>query len=101
MDEYRSITGRIALVTGANQGLGLALVRGLSRTLGAGSTVYLGARDEAKGNAAAAALRAEGIGAIVEVLQIDVTSTASVVAARDSIVRAHGGVDIVISNAAQ
>jgi carbonyl reductase 1 len=73
----------------------------LSRTLGAASTVYLGARDELKGNAAAAVLRAEGIVGAIEVLQIDVTNTSSVVAARDAIVRAHGGVDIVISNAAQ
>jgi carbonyl reductase 1 len=90
---------RIAFVTGANQGLGLALVRSLSQSLGQQRRVYLGARDLEKGNAAAAVLRSEGID--VEVLEIDVTSTASVLAARDAIVREHGGIDIVISNAAQ
>jgi NAD(P)-dependent dehydrogenase (short-subunit alcohol dehydrogenase family) len=40
---------KIAIVTGANQGLGLALVRGLCRTLETGSTVYLAARDIGRG----------------------------------------------------
>ena len=37
---------KIALVTGGNQGLGLALVRGLCRALGENGTVYLGARND-------------------------------------------------------
>ncbi len=90
---------RVAIVTGANQGLGLALVRGLGRALGPSGTVYLGARDETKGRAAASALRAEGI--FVEALKLDVADPASVRAARDAVVKAHGGADIVISNAAQ
>jgi carbonyl reductase 1 len=89
----------IAFVTGANQGLGLALVRGLGRAIGSSGTVYLGARDESKGRAAAATLRSEGIS--VELLLIDVTDAASINTARDIIFRTHGGVDIVISNAAQ
>ena len=43
---------RTAIVTGANQGLGLALVRGLALRLEAGDTIYLTARDQVKGMAA-------------------------------------------------
>jgi carbonyl reductase 1 len=39
---------KVAVVTGANQGLGLALVRGLCRRLGADGTVYLTARDRGR-----------------------------------------------------
>ena len=88
----------IAFVTGANQGLGLALVRGLAETLGPGSTVYLGARDLAKGEAAVAELPDDG--ATIEPLLIDVTDPGSVAAAADQVTQSHGGIDIVISNAA-
>jgi NAD(P)-dependent dehydrogenase (short-subunit alcohol dehydrogenase family) len=49
---------KVAVVTGANQGLGLALVRGLCRRLGADGIVYLTARDRGR---AAAGLEAEGL----------------------------------------
>ena len=42
---------RVAIVTGANQGLGLALVRALCRTLGDDAAVYLTARDADRGRA--------------------------------------------------
>jgi len=43
---------KVAVVTGANQGLGFALVETLCRQLGADATVYLTARDERRGRAA-------------------------------------------------
>ncbi|TQM31740.1 SDR family NAD(P)-dependent oxidoreductase [Nocardia bhagyanarayanae] len=89
---------KIAIVTGGNQGLGLALVRGLCRTLPAGSTVYLTARDPDRGAAAVALLEAEGLRPAFEVL--DVSDDSSVRAAAERIATRHGGVDIVISNAA-
>ena len=49
-----------ALITGANRGIGLAIARQLGKQ---GMTVVLGARDAAAGEAAAAALRAEGLDA--------------------------------------
>lgn len=91
-------TRKIALVTGANQGLGLALVRGLHRALAEGSVVYLAARDVVRGEAACALLQREGLAP--EFIQIDITDAASVKAAADAVRARHGGVDIVIQNAA-
>jgi len=65
---------RVALVTGANRGIGLEICRQLGRR--GGIRVYLTARNEAKGNAAAQTLRDEGID--VEFYPLDVTSEQSV-----------------------
>ena len=89
---------KIALVTGANQGLGLALVRGLRRALGEEGVVYLTARHVDRGEEACALLRKEGLAP--EFLQMDVTDDASVQAAARQIDSRHGGIDIVIQNAA-
>ena len=51
---------KVAIVTGANQGLGLALARGLCRTLAGQGVVYLTARDRGRGQQAVAGLQAEG-----------------------------------------
>lgn len=89
---------KVALVTGANQGLGLALVRGLCRQLGDQAAVYLTARDRGRGEAAVQQLQAEGLLPRFELL--DVTSGQSVLALAMLLQERHGGVDIVISNAA-
>jgi carbonyl reductase 1 len=89
---------RVAVVTGANQGLGLALARGLCRRLGAGGIVYLTARDRGRGERAAAGLEAEGLSPRLEML--DVRDDASVTALARALGERHGGVDIVVSNAA-
>lgn len=91
-------THRVALVTGANQGLGLALARGLCRTLGSDATVYLAARHESRGHDAVALLRSEGLAP--QFLQLDVTDAASVERAAETVRSRHGGIDIVIQNAA-
>ncbi|MDB5487869.1 MAG: hypothetical protein JWQ58_1584 [Reyranella sp.] len=91
-------TRKIALVTGANQGLGLALVRGLRRALGQESVVYLAARDTDRGEAACELLQREGLAP--DFIQLDVTDAASLAAAADKIRARHGGIDIVIQNAA-
>lgn len=49
--------GKVALVTGANKGIGKAIAKGLARK---GFTVFLGARDLDKGEAAAVELKREG-----------------------------------------
>jgi NAD(P)-dependent dehydrogenase (short-subunit alcohol dehydrogenase family) len=90
---------KIAVVTGANQGLGLALVRGLCRTLGTDGIVYLTARDRRRGEQAISELEAEGLSPRPELL--DVRADASVKALADTIAQRHGGVDIVISNAGE
>lgn len=94
----RSMAGtRIALVTGATQGLGLALVEGLATRMAPGDHVFLTGRDPAR--VEAEARRLTGTGASVHPRVVDVTSTASVRAAADAIAAEYGGVDIVFSNA--
>jgi NAD(P)-dependent dehydrogenase (short-subunit alcohol dehydrogenase family) len=87
--------GRIALVTGANRGIGLELVRQLS---GRGFVAILGARDPEKGEAAARGLRREGLG--VEVRQLDVADGASVEALGARLAADHGRLDVLVNNAA-
>jgi carbonyl reductase 1 len=89
---------KVAIVTGANQGLGLALVRGLCQILGNQGIVYLTARDQQRGEAAIQQLQAEGLSPHFHAL--DVSDDQSVATLADSLNKRHGGVDIVISNAA-
>jgi NAD(P)-dependent dehydrogenase (short-subunit alcohol dehydrogenase family) len=89
---------KIALVTGANQGLGYAMVARLCQELPPGSTVYLGARDPERGEAAVARLREQGLQP--SLARLDVTDDASVEALAETVARRHGGIDIVLSNAA-
>lgn len=84
----------IAFITGANKGLGHATAAALGR---AGVSVVLGARDRAKGETAAAALREQGADAVA--LEIDVTDGRSVRAAAETVRGEHGRVDILINNA--
>ena len=89
---------RVAVVTGANQGLGFALVEALCAQLGPDATVYLTARDAARGQEALRRLRERGLSPSLHTL--DVTDERSVAALADTLRARHGGVDIVISNAA-
>jgi len=93
-----SLDEKIAMVTGANQGLGLALVRGLCRALGDRGHVYLIARDKDRGRAACKGLEDEGLRPDFHL--VDVTRDESVQALAETIRERHGGVDIMISNAA-
>ena len=89
-----SNTNRIALVTGANKGIGLAI----ARQLGAGGhLVWLGCRDLQRGEAAAATLREAGVDA--RAILLDVTDTASVTAAAAMLVREAGRLDVLVNNA--
>lgn len=84
--------GRIALVTGANQGVGLEVAKALAAS---GATVLVGSRHLGRGEEAA---RAIGQGAAA--LQIDVTDRASIAAAAERIGRDHGRLDLLVNNAA-
>jgi len=84
----------IALVTGANRGLGLETARALGR---AGATVIVGARDAAAGQRAREELRAEGIDA--ECVTLDVTSRASAQVAANELRERHGRLDVLVNNA--
>ncbi len=94
-DTTTTPTTTVALVTGANKGLGLETVRRLA-TLG--WTVWLGARDRENGEAAVESIRAEQPTADVRFVQLDVTSDDSVLAARD-VVASAGGLDVLVNNA--
>ena len=85
---------KIALVTGASRGLGLATARQLGET---GAKLLIGARDTASGNRAVEELRSEGIDA--ETLVFDVASIASVQAAATRVHERHGRLDILVNNA--
>lgn len=87
--------GRVALVTGANQGLGLALVRGLAEHFdGKGDRVYLTGRDAERVERAAAELGDAGLSVIPELMDV---SDADSVARLSELA---GPADVVISNAA-
>lgn len=79
----------ITLITGANKGIGLETARQL---VALGHTVYLGARDAARGHAAADAIGARFV-------QLDVTDDASVGAALGAIDAAEGRLDLLVNNA--
>jgi NAD(P)-dependent dehydrogenase (short-subunit alcohol dehydrogenase family) len=85
---------KIALVTGANRGLGLETCRQLA---GQGVRVILTCRDEAKGEAAAQGLREAG--GDVRFHLLNVTDEASIAALADYVVKEFGRVDILVNNA--
>ncbi|HTX49633.1 MAG TPA: SDR family oxidoreductase [Caulobacteraceae bacterium] len=88
-----SSAARVALVTGANKGIGKAIVAGL---LHDGFVVYLGSRNATNGQEAAADLASHGD---VRPLQLDVTSDADVTAAAALIERECGHLDALVNNA--
>jgi NAD(P)-dependent dehydrogenase (short-subunit alcohol dehydrogenase family) len=94
---------RIALVTGANKGIGFEVARQLARK---GFQVFLGARNEKAGEVAAEKLRQEGEKerhngghAVVTVLQIDVADAESVERAAEEFSRHSDRLDALVNNA--
>ncbi|MGI4854640.1 MAG: SDR family oxidoreductase [Janthinobacterium lividum] len=88
--------GKVALITGANKGIGFEVARQLGR---AGFTVLLGARDAARGEAAAGTLRSEGLDArFVEADLNRGTETGTSLAT--AITAEFGHLDVLINNAA-
>jgi NAD(P)-dependent dehydrogenase (short-subunit alcohol dehydrogenase family) len=87
-------TTKTALVTGANRGIGHEIARQLAE---AGHEVWLGCRDEKRGEEAAAKLRALGLKA--HVLPLDVTDDASVAEAAKSLAAQTGKLDVLVNNA--
>ena len=87
-------TKKVALITGANRGLGFEIARQLGRQ---GIIVLLGARSPKIGEEAAAKLRRENIDAYT--LTLDVTHRPSARRAHDFIEREYGKLDILVNNA--
>jgi NAD(P)-dependent dehydrogenase (short-subunit alcohol dehydrogenase family) len=88
------LRGKVALVTGAGQGIGLACARALARE---GASVMLAERDEAAGTAAAMSLSEEKHQAAF--VRCDVSRKAEMDAAVAEAVKAYGRLDILVANA--
>jgi NAD(P)-dependent dehydrogenase (short-subunit alcohol dehydrogenase family) len=87
---------RVAVVTGANRGIGREVARQLAAR---GDTVWLTARDLGKAERAAAELAA-GAGGRVRVHQLDVADPAGAARLADDLAREHDRVDVLVNNAA-
>jgi len=85
---------KVAVVTGANRGIGFEICRGLAR---AGLSVILAARDAGKGEAAARTLREEGHE--TEFRSLDVADADSIRAFAAGLGQAPGHVDVLVNNA--
>ena len=89
-------SGRLAIVTGSNTGLGYDTARVL---VARGAAVVMAVRDTAKGDAAAARLRSLSPGADITVQKLDLGSLASVREAAAALAAAHPRIDLLINNA--
>lgn len=88
------LTGKVALITGANSGLGFAFARGLAR---AGADVTIWGRRADKNEAAAERLREHGVRVLADC--VDVRDDDTIAAGIDRIVSELGRLDIVVANA--
>jgi NAD(P)-dependent dehydrogenase (short-subunit alcohol dehydrogenase family) len=94
MLESFDLTGKVAVVTGGNRGIGLGIARGLAK---AGATLSLWSRDEARNDAARQEL--EALGARVETRACDVSREKDVERCNQATVEALGRIDICFANA--
>ncbi len=88
------LTGRVALVTGGNGGIGLGMGKGLAQ---AGATVVIAARNAAKAKTALAELAA--LGSKGGFVPVDVRNESSIQTMVDQTAKTHGRLDILINNA--
>jgi NAD(P)-dependent dehydrogenase (short-subunit alcohol dehydrogenase family) len=94
MANVQGFEGDIALISGANKGIGFEIARGLGAKK---IKVLVGARDEARGQAAAGKLKAEGADA--RFIQLDVTDHGTIERAAQWIEKEFGRLDILVNNA--
>jgi NAD(P)-dependent dehydrogenase (short-subunit alcohol dehydrogenase family) len=86
--------GDIALISGANKGIGFEIARGLGAKK---IKVLVGARDESRGQAAAEKLKAEGVDA--RFVKLEVTDPGTIQRAAEWIEKEFGRLDILVNNA--
>ncbi|XP_035462282.1 carbonyl reductase [NADPH] 1 isoform X1 [Scophthalmus maximus] len=89
------MSSRVAVVTGSNKGIGLAIVRDLCKKFP--GVVYLTARDVGRGGEAVASLSSEGVTAMFH--QLDINDLSSITAAAAYFKDKYGGVDVLVNNA--
>ena len=89
-------SGRTAIITGANTGIGYEAAAVLARR---GARVVLAVRNVDKGNDAAARITSASPDALVSVQELDLTSLDSIRAAADALRSAHPRIDLLINNA--
>jgi NAD(P)-dependent dehydrogenase (short-subunit alcohol dehydrogenase family) len=94
--EVPDLSGRFAVVTGANSGLGFGLAKSLA---GAGADVVMAIRSRAKGEAAIADIRRELPSAKLTIRQLDLSSLKSVAALGDELAAEGRPIDLLINNA--
>ena len=90
------LNGRVAIVTGANSGLGLETTRVLARK---GAQVVLAVRNAAKGDAAAAEIRADTPEANLRVMPLDLASLESIHRFAQAFLAAYDRLDMLVNNA--
>ena len=88
------LTGKTAVVTGGNRGIGLGYARGLAK---AGANVAIWSRNAEKNRAAVDELRSLGVEAVG--IECDVTDEVSVTAATHAVIEAFDGIDALFANA--
>ena len=88
------LTGKVAIVTGGNSGIGLGFARGLA---GAGANVVIAARNEDKNSAVVAELKEAGGRAFS--VRCDVSDEEDIQQMAQAVVEQAGGIDILVNNA--
>ncbi len=95
-DQMPDQTGRVAIVTGANSGIGYETAHQLARH---GATVIMACRNQKKAATAAAAIEQEGPAGSVEVMTLDLADLTSVRAFAQAFRQRHDRLDLLINNA--
>lgn len=90
------LTGRVAVITGANTGLGFETATALAER---GAEVVLACRDQGKAQAAADRIGCRVPGAVIDTVELDLASLASVRVAAAAIGARHDRIDLLINNA--
>ena len=95
-DSVPDLSGRTAVVTGANGGLGLQTAKVLASR---GAHVIMAVRNQTKAAAAVDQIRAETAEASLELVELDLASQASVTKSAKQILAGHDAIDILVNNA--
>lgn len=94
MDSIFNLSGKVAIVTGGNGGIGFGIASGLAA---AGATIVIAARDQKKTERAVERLKSQGTFAMG--IRVDVANEDSVIAMVDLTMKEKGRVDVLINNA--